>query len=65
MTEKPLDSEFIEIVRPVIASAASVAIVWLAGERGYFAAALTTLFAVVGARCAGSVPYLDLLPPRQ
>jgi hypothetical protein len=51
VAEQSLDSKFLKIVGPVIASAVAAAIGWLTGGTGYFAAALTTLFAVLGGIC--------------
>ena len=52
MAEQSLDSKFLKIVGPAIFGAVGAALGWLTGGTGYFAAALTTLFAVLGGICA-------------
>jgi hypothetical protein len=48
MTEQSLDSKFLEIVGPAIASAVGAALAWLTGGSGYLAGALRTVFTAIG-----------------
>jgi hypothetical protein len=58
MAEQSLDSQFLKIVGPAIASAVGAAVGWLTGGSGSLATALTTALAVIGGLGALTFPIM-------